>query len=159
MFEIEYNISKAPLRSILKNIGVFPYRIQTGNPFNCRNKILQYFGTVYFCVNCNFKLIKYMIKHTSNISVRETSSLQWPLWGCKAVSSALSTFCLATRSRRYLGRASPSGTGWRGVAGVDTCVTGFVVATLICSGVVTGGLVALGTAAGLAVFGLFFLRK
>lgn len=45
---------------------------------------------------------------TSNISVRDTSKRQCPLWGCKAWSSALKTFCFATRSRLYLGRLSLS---------------------------------------------------
>ena len=45
---------------------------------------------------------------TSNISVRDTSKRQCPLWGCKAWSSALKTFCFATKSRLYLGRLSLS---------------------------------------------------
>ena len=43
---------------------------------------------------------------TSKISFLVTSSLQWPVWGCKACSSVLRHLSLATKSLLYLGRLS-----------------------------------------------------
>ena len=66
---------------------------------NLKQYIVENKSTIVYNIVCGL---------TSNISVRDTSKRQCPLCGCKAWSSALKTFCFATRSRLYLGRLSLS---------------------------------------------------